>query len=113
MNFCGTTCTWLGQGQFYTVCQLFVIFPPNLKFTVYEDFTLGIVAVGGKVVSRSRSPTTSKKVKVKHAEVDLISDSDSGDDSDDHSNSGGRRKGKQVVATGGEALDRNKELWVN
>ena len=65
--------------------------------------------IGGEAISRSRSPAAGKKVKDNVLKIDSESDSE-GEEAAGHVDSGRKRKKKNVVATGGEALDRSQEL---
>ena len=71
------------------------------------------MAIGGEAVSRSRPPVVGKRVKDKSLkDTDLKIDIDSSSDGEEagHVTSGRKRKKKDIVATGGEALDREQEL---
>lgn len=69
---------------------------------------IGVVAFGGEPVSRSRSRSDSWSLSPKKmSKIELLQDSD-----DDHIETGRRKKTKEVVVTGGKALQKDKELWV-
>ena len=69
----------------------------------------GVVAFGGEPVSRSRSRSDSwSSSPKKNSKIELLQDSD--DDGDDHVETGRRKKTKEVVVTGGKALEKDKEL---
>ena len=86
------------------------------KFPVYDtlvnDLILGIVAIGGEAVSISTQSgsglsTNRKRLGAKHSEPNWVSDDD---DDDEQPVKTVQKKKKGIVVTGGEAVDKAKEL---
>ena len=76
---------------------------------------LGIVAIGGEVVSIPKQSgsglsTNRKRLGSKHSELNWVSDDDEDDADDEQPVETVRKKKKGIVVTGGEAVDKAKEL---
>ena len=76
---------------------------------------LGIVAIGGEPVSISKQSgsglaTNRKRLGAKHSEPNWVSDDDEDDDDDEQPVKTVQKKKKGIVVTGGEAVDKAKEL---
>ena len=90
--------------------------------TLVNGLILGIVAIGGEPVSISKQSgsglsTNRKRLRTRHSEPNWVSDDDGGDDDDDDDDDDNdqpvktvQKKKKGIVATGGEAVDKAKEL---